>query len=146
MPTNPQLKKRMSEAVKEARPSLDVYKPPIASDGQAIPDIREVIVGPDLSIIASLVPGSEELRIQIKELKAARDKYTAEIKKILNKHRVSRFSVGEVPVNYYTAVRKKLNGVKLQAEGVPEAVIIACTDITETPTLRVGSGSSWGEE
>ncbi len=117
------------------RKSNELQPPP---EPEYVPDIQEM--GLDkrtLSQLSNLIIQHGELGYEKRKLEKERDKLTPEIKAILGEYQIGKCLCGEYRVAYFNVPRTSLSKELLLENGVPPAVIAACTVTKDVYTLKI---------
>lgn len=113
------------------------------TDAETIPTIEELI--PDTEVdrtttIQTLWSLAKQYKLESQmesRAKKEKDSYSKRIKFLLGSYGIAKAICGQFKVSVTPVRRTSIDPLKLLAHGVSEETILACTDVTETPTINV---------
>jgi hypothetical protein len=132
------LQQKIAQSQLGSGPSL-VPQAKVKEEPEAIPTVEELIgEQEDLDTLKSLVSSILAPKAEVARLKKVIDKVVPRIKLILGQYGLSKAVCGTATLNYFPTTRTSINRTKLLAARVTEEVIAACTDVTQSFTLKIG--------
>jgi len=132
-----ELQKKIAQSQLGSGPSL-VPQAPVTEPEEAIPTVEELIgEAEDLDTLKLLVNSLLIPQAEVKRLEKVIDTIKPRIKVIVGQYGIAKARCGEAVLSYFPTSRSTVNAKKLLAAGVDEATITACTDVSQSFTLKV---------
>jgi len=136
-PIPKELQQKIAQSQLGSGPSL-VPQAPVAEPEEAIPTVEELIgEAEDLDTLKLLVNSLLIPQAEVKRLEKVIDTIKPRIKVIVGQYGIAKARCGEAVLSYFPTSRSTVNAKKLLAAGVDEATITACTDVSQSFTLKV---------
>ena len=131
------LQQKIAQSQLGSGPSL-VPQAPVTEPEEAIPTVEELIgEAEDLDTLKLLVNSLLIPQAEVKRLEKVIDTIKPRIKVIVGQYGIAKARCGEAVLSYFPTSRSTVNAKKLLAAGVDEATITACTDVSQSFTLKV---------
>ncbi len=113
-------------------------KPPVVEPEPKAPDITSLIADTEeCQALCQLISYHATLTQQLKPLDDAREACSKRIKALISGYGIEAATYQGIALAYYKTTRKTLNQIKLMEAGVSVQIISACTDITESHSLKI---------